>query len=59
MTTPRLSIVIPARNDAAAAGRTLAYLGGLAGIERAEVIVAASEDPDGTERAVAGRARLV
>ncbi len=56
---PRFSVVIPVRNDAAALGRTLDYLGGLVGIERAEVIVAASGDPEGTERAVAGRARLL
>jgi rSAM/selenodomain-associated transferase 2 len=56
---PRLSVVIPCRNDAAALGRTLDYLGGLAGIEGAEVIVAASGDAVGTERAVAGRARLL
>ncbi len=55
----RLSVVIPCRNDAAALGRTLDYLGGLAGIEAAEVIVAASGDPESTERAVAGRARLL
>lgn len=58
---PRISIVIPARNDAAALGRTLDHL-----VERvlppgppAEVIVAASGDPDGTERAVGTRARLL
>lgn len=56
---PRFSVVIPARNDAAALGRTLDYLGGLAGIGEAEVIVAAAGDPEGTERAVAGRARLL
>ncbi|HLF49664.1 MAG TPA: glycosyltransferase [Methylomirabilota bacterium] len=55
----RFSLIIPARNDAAALGRTLDYLGGLAGMERAEVIVAASGDLDGTARAVAGRARLL
>ena len=56
---PRFSVVIPARNDAAALGRTLDYLGGLAGIGETEVIVAAAGDPEGTERAVAGRARLL
>ena len=56
---PRISIVIPVRNDAAALGRTLDYLSSLEGISTAEVIVAASGDPDGTERAVAGRARLL
>jgi rSAM/selenodomain-associated transferase 2 len=56
---PRISIIIPVRNDAAALGRTLDYLSGLEGISAAEVIVAASGDPAGTERAVAGRARLL
>ena len=58
---PRISIVIPARSDAAALRRTLDHL-----VERvlppgppAEVIVAASGDPDGTERAVGARARLL
>jgi glycosyltransferase involved in cell wall biosynthesis len=46
------------RNDAAAVGRTLDQLVG-SGIAGAEVIVAASGDPVGTERAVAGRARLL
>ncbi len=55
----KFSVIIPARNDAAAVGRTLDCLGGLQGLERAEVIVAASGDPDGTERAVASRARLL
>ena len=57
--TPRLSIIVPVRNNAAALGRTLGYLGGLPGIADAEVLVAASGDPEGTERAVAGRARLL
>ncbi len=57
--TPRLSIVIPVRNDAAAVSGTLDHLVGLPGIAGAEIIVAASGDPAGTERAVAGRARLV
>ncbi|MBI2156227.1 MAG: glycosyltransferase family 2 protein, partial [Candidatus Rokubacteria bacterium] len=59
MTTPGVSIVIPARNDADALGRTLDHLGRLPGVERCEVIVAASGDPEGTVRAVAGRARLL
>src|SRR5438445_8591601 len=59
LTGPRVSIVIPARNDAAALARTLAHLGGLEGIAASEVIVAASGDPVGTERALAGRARLL
>jgi len=56
---PRFSVVIPVRNDAAALGRTLEYLGGLVSIDRAEVIVAAADDPEGTKRAVGGRARLL
>ena len=57
--TPRLSIVIPARNDAAALGRTLDHLQRLAGMDGVEVIVAAAGDPAGTEHVVAGRARLL
>lgn len=53
-----ISIVIPARNDAAALARTLTYLHGLPGATTAEVVVAAAGDPDGTARACAGRARL-
>src|SRR5262249_57832725 len=56
---PRISIIIPSRNDAAALGRTLDDLDGLAGINQAEVIVAAWGDYEGTERTVAGRARLL
>lgn len=56
---PRVSIVIPARNDAAALARTLDHLEVLPGIETAEVIVAAAGDREGTERAGRGRARLV
>jgi len=59
VSTPRFSVIIPARNDAAALGRTLDYLGGLVKNGAVEVIVAASGDADGTERAVAGRARLL
>ena len=56
---PRVSIVIPTRNDAAALARTLDHLGGLEDIAASEIIVAASGDPEGTERAVAGRAQLL
>lgn len=56
---PWLSVVIPARNDAAALARTLDHLVRLSGMEGAEVIVAAAGDPAGTERAVRGRARLL
>lgn len=55
----RLSIVIPVRNDAAAVGRTLDHLVRLREIAGAEVLIAASGDPAGTEHAVAGRARLL
>jgi rSAM/selenodomain-associated transferase 2 len=53
------SIIVPARNDAAALARTLDALERLAGRATAEVVVAASGDRAGTERAVAGRARLL
>lgn len=56
---PQLSTIIPVRNDAAALGRTLDYLSGLEGMAATGGIVAASGDPDRTERAVAGRARLL
>jgi rSAM/selenodomain-associated transferase 2 len=57
---PWLSIVVPARNDAAALGRTLDHLMGLPGRrEGAEIIVAAAGDVEGTTRAVDGRARLL
>jgi rSAM/selenodomain-associated transferase 2 len=57
--TPWLSIVIPARNDAAALARTLEHLATLEGLDGTEVIVAAAGDPAGTARTVAGRARLL
>lgn len=57
--TPRLSVIIPVRNDAAALRRTLDYLCGLPGFGAVEVIVAASGDREGTDRAVSGRARLL
>ena len=56
---PALSIVVPARNDADALGRTLAHLQRLRGIDDGEIIVAAAGDRAGTERAAAGRARVV
>jgi rSAM/selenodomain-associated transferase 2 len=56
---PYLSVVIPARNDAASLRRTLDHLERLHGREAVEVIVAAWGDPDGTRRAVAGRVRLL
>jgi rSAM/selenodomain-associated transferase 2 len=59
LTPPRISIVIPVRNDADALARTLDWLAALPGMERAEVIVAAAPDPDATERVAAGRARVL
>ncbi len=56
---PKLSVIIPVRNDAAALRRTLDYLCGLPGFGEVEVIVAASGDREGTGRAVSGRARLL
>jgi rSAM/selenodomain-associated transferase 2 len=56
---PCVSIVIPARNDADALGRTLDHLHACVDLGAADVIVAAAADPEGTERAVAGRARLI
>ena len=57
--TPRFSVIIPARNDAASLTHTLDHLVGLVGIGQAEIIVAASGDEEGTKRAVADRARLL
>ena len=56
---PRLSVIIPARNDAEALGRTLDHLSALLGIADAEVIVAAAGDRAGTRRAAACRARTI
>jgi rSAM/selenodomain-associated transferase 2 len=56
---PYISVVIPARNDAAALRRTLDYLGALPGMGGVEVIVAAAGERPATEAAVAGRARLL
>ena len=56
---PAVSIVIPVRNDAEALARTLDHLCQLPGMDAAEVVVAAAGDREGTERAVAGRARLL
>jgi rSAM/selenodomain-associated transferase 2 len=56
---PQISLVIPARNDAEALGRTLDHLDALSGRPAIEVIVAAAGRVDEAERAVAGRARLV
>jgi rSAM/selenodomain-associated transferase 2 len=53
------SIVIPARNDAAALARTLETLERLDDRSRAEIVVAAAGDSDGTTRAVGKRVRLL
>src|SRR5260370_1002240 len=55
--TPML--VIPARNDAAALVRRLEPLERLDDRPRAEIVVAAAGDPDGTTRAVGKRVRLL
>lgn len=57
--TPRLSIIIPCRNDAAALAATLDHLSRLRRIDAAEVIVAASGDEERTRQATAGRAQLL
>jgi rSAM/selenodomain-associated transferase 2 len=59
--SPSISIVIPSRHDAAALARTLDHLGThvTGWSTRAETIVAAWGDRPDTERAVAGRARLI
>ena len=54
-----ISIIIPARNDAAALRHTLDSLKCLRGIETAEIIVAASGGAKATEEVVAGRARIL
>ena len=56
---PWCSIVIPARNDAAALARTVAALDGLRQRDRAEIVIAASGDPTGTTRAAGQRVRLL
>lgn len=53
-----LSIIIPARNDAAALSQTLDYLEALDKCHPIEIIVAASGDGQGTISAVRDRARL-
>ena len=57
--TTRITIVIPVRNDATALGRLLDHFAGLRDVAASEIVVAAWGDPDGTERAVADRARLI
>lgn len=57
--SPAVTVIVPARNDAPALGRTLDWLAGLDGIAAAEIIVSAWGDPGGTLGAVGGRARLL
>ena len=57
--TPRVSIVIPVRNDAGALAGTLDGLATLVDSEGAEIVVAAAPEPDATERVAAGRARVI
>lgn len=59
MVAPRFSIIIPARNDDAVLGQMPVHLVRPSGIESAQIIVAASDDPDGTTHAVAGRTQLL
>jgi len=54
-----VSVIIPARNDAAALARTLDRLDAMAGREAIEVIVAAAGPLEETRRAVAGRALVI
>ena len=56
---PWCSIVIPARNDAAALARTLPALERLERRAEAEIVVAAAGDPDGTTRAAGETVRLL
>jgi len=58
VSAPRVSIVIPARDDAAALARTLDALAGAVPADT-EIVVAAAGDRGEAERAVAGRARVV
>jgi rSAM/selenodomain-associated transferase 2 len=56
---PWLSIVIPARNDAAALARTLDHLDATGIARAAEIIVGASGDREGTVDAVRNHAQIV
>ena len=56
---PLISIIIPARNDAAALRLTLDYLQQLPRIADAEILIAASGNREDVERAVADRAQLL
>lgn len=56
---PRLSVIIPARNDATALAMTLDHLDRLDGRTTIEVVVAASGAVEDTRRATEGRARVI
>jgi rSAM/selenodomain-associated transferase 2 len=56
---PLISIIIPARNDAAALQHTLDHLQELTGIVDVEILIAAAGDMKLNESAVADRARLL
>jgi rSAM/selenodomain-associated transferase 2 len=56
---PRISLIIPARNDAEALARTLDHLDTLADRHATEVIVATAGPLEDTRRAIAGRARAL
>jgi rSAM/selenodomain-associated transferase 2 len=57
--TPSISLIIPARNDAEALGRTLDHLVTLSHQGDVEVIVAAAGSADEIARVVGGRARAL
>ena len=54
-----ISIIVPARNDTDALGRTLDCLDGLTGTADIEIIVAVAGDPESARGVTAGRARLL
>jgi rSAM/selenodomain-associated transferase 2 len=54
-----ISVVIPARNEAATLGETLVYLAGCTPPARAEVVVAVGGSTDDTARVAARHARVV
>jgi rSAM/selenodomain-associated transferase 2 len=57
--SPRISVVMPVRNDADALRRTLDHLQRMPGREQVEVIVAAGDTLEATALAVGGRGRLL
>ena len=56
---PQVSIIIPSWNDGSRLSKTLDCLQGLAGINDAEIIIAASGENSGVEQSAAGRARVL